>query len=125
MKKNGMPRSLIVIVGVILVAAVAIVAQAQSVSIGDILGAASRPIQGGDAVIATINAAPVSLNTLERTKTVLQASSQTPLDDSEAYRQAMDQIVRNAVLIQEARSKGPHSERAGSTRIPGADQSYC
>lgn len=106
--KNGMSRSLIVIVtlGVILLLGAGTVMQVQGVSIGGILGAASRPMKGGDTVIATINGEPVSLHVLERTKTALQATSQTSLDDSEAYRQAMDQIVHNAVLIQEARRRG-------------------
>ncbi|MDH7473857.1 MAG: hypothetical protein QHJ74_07600 [Anaerolineae bacterium] len=90
--KSSMPRRLIAIVAlaVVLLVGIGLVARVQGISIGYILGAASRPIKGGGAVIATINGEPVSLQTLERTKAALQASSQMPLDDSEAYRQAMD-----------------------------------
>ena len=106
--KDRIPRRLIasVALAVVLLVSIGLVAQVQGVSMGYILGAASRQIKGGGAVVATINGEPVSLQTLERTKAALQASSQTPLDDSEAYRQAMDQIIRNRVLIQEARRRG-------------------
>jgi hypothetical protein len=80
--------------------------QVRGISLGAILGAASGATKGDDITIATVNGEAVSLKSLERIKTVMQATSPTPLDDAEAYRKAMDHIVRNRVLIQEARRRG-------------------
>jgi len=94
-----------ILVAVLLVG-VGLAVQASAGSFGRVLGIASRPIKGGKSVIATINGEPLDLQALERTRTVLQANSQVPLNSVEAYKQAFDQLVRNRVLIQEARRRG-------------------
>lgn len=107
-KNNAMRRRLILSTSVVfaLLALAVVAIQVQGVSLGAILGAASRTTKGADITIATVNGEPVSLQALERIKTVMQATSPTPLDDDEAYRKAMDHIVADRVLVQEARQRG-------------------
>jgi len=100
-----MRRKLIISIVISLLVLAVFVGWVQGISLGAILGAASRTTKGDDITIATVNGEPVSLHFLERVKTVMQATSPTPLDDAEAYRKAMDYIIRNRVLIQEARRR--------------------
>ena len=109
MKEKMTSRTpILVITGVVLLVVIGatVAAQAQGTSMADILGAAIRPVKRGDTIVAVVDGEPVSLQTLERTKAMLQATSHEPLDDSEAYRQAMNHIIRNVVLVREANRRG-------------------
>lgn len=94
-----------VALGVVLLLGIGLIARVQGISLGTILGMAARPFNGAETVIATVNGDPITLHALERTKTALQATG-TARDESEAYRQAMEHLVRETVLVQEARHRG-------------------
>lgn len=91
-------------VAILLLVGAGVATNARAGSLGSIVGAASR-VRGGDTVIATINGEAVQLRVLETVRAALQATGGAQMSDSAAYRQAMDQIIHNRVLIQEARRR--------------------
>lgn len=75
-------------------------------SLGQIAGVASRPLADGDTIVATVNGQGITLAALERTKAVLQATADQSLDDAHAYAQALDRLIQDKTLVQEARQRG-------------------
>lgn len=97
---------LALVLGLVLLVAAGLQTAANGGSLGQIVGTASRPLAGGDTVVATVNGEGITLATLERTKTVLQATAAQSLGDAEAYAQALDRLIQDKALVREARRRG-------------------
>lgn len=98
--------SLVVLAVVLLLLVAGLATGAQGISLGQIVGTASRPLAGGETTVATVNGEGVTLFALERTKAVLQAAATQPLDDAQAYAQALERLIQDKALVQEARRRG-------------------
>lgn len=105
-------RSRTLKIGVSLLALLALLASALTLnargrSIGDLLASAARSTGADSAVVASVDGEPIRLQELVQTKIILQNSADgAALTAAEAYQQAMKILLRNRVLIQEARRRG-------------------
>lgn len=75
-------------------------------SLGQIVGVASRPLANGDTIVASVDGEDITLGALERMKAVLQATATQPLDDVQVYAQALDRLIQDKTLVQDARRRG-------------------
>lgn len=96
------------LVGILMLAGAAIALQAGDtvIPLRDIIRTADRRVGDQDAVIATINGEAVTWRELERVKVAIRATASSPLPEEEAYHQALAYLLRNRVLLQEARRRG-------------------
>lgn len=105
----GKTRSSVLLALVAVLALLAVVgfgASASGVSLGQIVGVAGRSPAHGDTIVARVNGEGITLAALERTKSVLQATVAEPLADAEAYTQALQRLIQDKTLVQEARRRG-------------------
>jgi hypothetical protein len=106
MGKTRSPYLLALVVVLALLAVIGFGAGASGVSLGQLAGVASRLSADGATVVANVNGEGITLAALERTKAVLQATAAEQLADAEAYTQALDRLIQDKTLVQEARRRG-------------------
>lgn len=106
---NRTLRNLLIVVLVVLGTALitmSVITQAQGSSLLETWKRILRPVGGGDHIIATVNEESITLEDLERQRRVYESNARGEYSEEEAYQYAMNAIVRDAVLVQEARKQG-------------------